>query len=186
MNSDRQRCLEAGMTDYLSKPLNPAQLVDTIDRWLRELDSPILAATDAHPSDPPDTHGSEPSASPGTDEGSVSPLDVEGLLRRCDGDAKIAERLIGMFEKRVPGDLAQIAASIDAGDAERTASLAHALKGAAATLSAEPLREIAGRLQLAGHTADLTEALTCLGQLRREWERLSASLPAVLDRVRIG
>jgi signal transduction histidine kinase/DNA-binding response OmpR family regulator/HPt (histidine-containing phosphotransfer) domain-containing protein len=184
MKSDRQRCLEAGMTDYLSKPLDPIELIDTIDAWLNELLSPTLAATDASPNQPPDWGGSKPSASAGLSEGTGPVLDVEALLSRCGGDRNIAERLIGMFQKRVPQDLTQIAASIEGGDAPRTANLAHALKGAAATLSAEGLRKAAGRLQLAGNAADPEDALGCLSQLRQQWERLSASLPTILAQIR--
>ncbi len=64
MKSDPQRCIEAGMNDYLSKPLNPNELVDRIDAWLKELLAPSLAATDADPMEPPTGGGAQSPASP--------------------------------------------------------------------------------------------------------------------------
>ena len=101
-------------------------------------------------------------------------------------DFGLAERIINKFRNRVPGDLTQIEDSINAGDAERTASLAHALKGTSANLSAEPLREVAARLESAGRAAELDAAPACLAQLRTEWNRFLEDVPSVLVTAKAG
>ena len=107
-------------------------------------------------------------------------LDLDALLARCMGDSAVAERILAKFQRRLPDDLIQIETSVLAGEAERVASLAHALKGAAANLSAVALREAAARLETAGRNADLDGARACLRQLRGEWERFLQQLPAAL------
>ena len=67
------------MTDYLSKPLNPIELVDRIDTWLKELGSPTLAATDASPHEAGDAVEPERSASADPNGGSVPALNVDAL-----------------------------------------------------------------------------------------------------------
>jgi CheY-like chemotaxis protein/HPt (histidine-containing phosphotransfer) domain-containing protein len=186
MKSDPQKCMEAGMTDYLSKPLNPIELVDRIDTWLKELVSPSLAAPEAFVKELPDPVSPKPPASAPANEVTRPTMDVVSLLRRCGGDPEIAKELIDMFHKRVPEDVKLMEAYVDAGDAEKTASLAHSLKGVAANLSAETLRGIALRLETAGHAADLEAARIGLGQLQEEWKRLDAGLPAVLEQIDSG
>jgi len=92
----------------------------------------------------------------------------------------VAKRILAKFQQRVPDDLVQIESSVLAGEVQRLANLAHALKGAAANLSASALREVAARLETAGRNADLDGARACLSQLRLQWERFLQQLPAVL------
>jgi len=181
MASDRQRCLEAGMTDYLSKPLNPVELVETIEACLQQLDDlPAAAVQEGWPGN--SRHPSPPNGATLAAAGAASTtiLDLDALLARCMGDTAVAERILAKFQRRLPDDLIQIETSLLAGEAERVASLAHALKGAAANLSATALREAAARLETAGRNADLDGAQACLRQLRSEWERFLQQLPAVV------
>jgi signal transduction histidine kinase/CheY-like chemotaxis protein/HPt (histidine-containing phosphotransfer) domain-containing protein len=180
MQSDRQRCLDAGMSDYLSKPLNPIKLIETIEACLQQLDVPPAATqhgrtNGCHDSTPPDG-----STLARADPVSKEVLDFDALLARCLGDADLAERLLTKFQQRTPHDLVEIEASIDAGDLKKVASLAHALKGAAANLSAPALREVAARLETAERSTDLDRARACLGRLQTEWQRFLGQLPSVL------
>ena len=185
MKADRQQCLDAGMSDYLSKPLDPLQLIDKIDAWITKYNAPELVAPTA-PSNPSPGAG-DPEAAPIDATRPFEPvLDVEALLRRCSGDLETAERLIGKFQEQLPRDLSQIAASIGAKDAESLAMTAHGLKGAAATIATEPLRRIAARLEAAGRAANLEQAAACLQELQEERDRLFVELPRLLAEVRKG
>lgn len=184
MKSDRERCLDAGMTDYLSKPLNPVALVEAIEASLGPLDVPPAATQDQLPSPPPDAGTPDGSTSAAPGETSAAILDFDDFLARCMGDANLAERIISKFRHRVPDDLKQLQGSINAREAEKTASVAHALKGAAANLSATALGEVAARLEAAGRSAALDDARTCLAQLQAEWERFLEHLPSVLAEAR--
>jgi HPt (histidine-containing phosphotransfer) domain-containing protein len=71
----------------------------------------------------------------------------------------------------LPEELSQIASAVTAGDSALVASLAHRLKGAAANLSAEPLREIAAELEALGRGGDLEDAEAWVAQLNSEGGR---------------
>jgi Amt family ammonium transporter len=180
MASDRQRCLEAGMSDYLSKPLNPMELVETIEACLRQLNEPAAAVEEGCPGNSPDPSLPNGASLAAAGAASATILHLDALLARCMGDSAVAERILAKFQQRVPDDLVQIEESVRAGEAERVASLAHALKGAAANLSAAAMGEVAARLETAGHNADLDGARARLVQLRSEWERFLQQLPAIL------
>jgi Amt family ammonium transporter len=96
---------------------------------------------------------------------------MDALLRRCMGDRGFAERIIVKFKTRMVDDLEQLDASIRSGDALATARLAHSLKGATATLSAEGLHTIFARLETIGRSGDVAEAPQCLAELKEEWLR---------------
>ncbi len=184
MKSDRQRCLEAGMTDYLSKPLNPMELIETIDRHLGQVESSPASTANAIPGECQGPTSPAASAPAGPAEAALAVLDLGALLGRCMGDLGLAERVISKLQNRVPNDLVQLAESIGARDAGRVAELAHALKGAAANLSAEGLRGVAARLEAAGRTGSLDDAPASLAQLRREWERFLEHVPPLLATAR--
>ena len=89
-------------------------------------------------------------------------------------------RMVERFLDRASADLRKIEETLTAGDAANLTVLAHGFKGAAATLSAEPLRERAARLEALGRAGDLAEAPTCLGELRCELERFAEFAPTAL------
>jgi CheY-like chemotaxis protein len=186
MRSDRDRCLESGMTDYLSKPLDPVELVERIDACLRELAEPCdPAARDR--SKASESAAGDGAGSPARALGSADEvLDLDALLRRCSGDAGLADRLFNKFQNQGADYVARIEESLGRDDTDKAADSAHAIKGAAANLSAEALREVAARLEAAGRAGELERARQCATQLRSEWDRLLEHLPALKSRLRAG
>ncbi|HZY83786.1 MAG TPA: response regulator, partial [Gemmataceae bacterium] len=104
MKGDRERCLAAGMDEYLTKPLRSADL----DR--------VLAKVLGRPA---------PGASAG------GPLDREGLLARMEGDEELLGELVRLFVADVPARLGEVAVALAAGDGPRLRKAAHAVKSAA-------------------------------------------------------
>ena len=171
MDSDRRRCLEAGMTDYLSKPLDPVKLVEIIDACVERADAPRVAVSDAHSKDLSQPAVSNGSLSAAVIHASTEVLNFESLLERCMGNLQLAERIIGKFRDRGADELLQIEKSIHAGNAEKTAGMAHSFKGAAANLSADALREVAAHLETMARAEQMDEGPACLAQLKNEWDR---------------
>jgi Amt family ammonium transporter len=179
---EQERCLAAGMTDYLSKPFDPFQLVRTIEHYLDRVRQPG-AVSDAAPA-PSETSSREESniepAEPFVWNGEIeeqsneelSPVvDFESLLKRCLGNKDLPRKLLQKFHARLPQELTQIAAAVTAGDCAQVSALAHRLKGAAANLSAESLREAAGELESLGRAGDLTGADVWVARLSAEGSR---------------
>ena len=153
MKGDRDRCLEAGMDDYLTKPLEPEELVKTLARWM-----PRPAETK------PPTEAIPAEASRAVPAPAV--IDFPSLLHRCMGREDLARRLIGKFLSQASADMEELEKAIREQDAARLRLVAHRLKGSAANVSAEAVREIASRLEVLGREGNLATAPELLAQLR--------------------
>ncbi len=161
---DRQQCFSAGMDAYVTKPIEPGQLIGTIDRLLAHRQSQTALA------DPPTC----PIARP-------EPFDVEDLLHRCLGDAKFSSMLLQKFAARAGNQQAAIERAIDSGNLVELAREAHTLKGVAANLSADELRHGAAKLEQAARGGQRDELADLLADVVDELARCVAAVPAIIE-----
>jgi signal transduction histidine kinase/DNA-binding response OmpR family regulator/HPt (histidine-containing phosphotransfer) domain-containing protein len=186
---EQERCIAAGMTDYLSKPFDPFQLVRTIEHYLDRVRVPnavpeaMPASVEAPPEAPKVEPTVEPVAEPAapfvwnneieeqTNEELLPVVDFDSLLKRCLGNRELPKKLLQKFHARLPQELTQLAAAVTAGDCAQVSAQAHRLKGAAANLSAEPLREAAAELESLGRAGDLTGADVWVAKISAEGSR---------------
>jgi len=173
LNGEQERCLAAGMNDYVSKPFDPLKLIETIEAHLSAIDSPAVESA-PRPAPRSPVSGS-PEAKAAEEEVPMAPtstvLDFESLLKRCLGKRDLAEKLVAKLQSRLPEDLNEIEEVVEKGDAERLAALAHRLKGAAANLAADPLRHAAAALETMGRGGNLDGVQTGLKRLKEEGQR---------------
>lgn len=134
MLGDREKCLDAGMDDYLSKPTTVEDLRRTLARWL---------ATNSRFSVDGDV-GTGPRARP-------SPVDMEHLREMVDGDEVAMREIVEMYLTQTSELIRQLAAAVREGNAEGVRQLAHKCAGSSATCGAmgmvPPLRELESRGQ---------------------------------------
>ncbi len=166
MRGDRERCLEAGMNDYVSKPVSPRALEEALNKWL--------------PSDVPKTQpvgtASPVSATGTAPEGII--FDRAGLVARLMGDEELADRIQSRFLESTPPLIESLRKSLDSGDAATARRTAHAIKGAAANIGGERLRLVALEMEQAANTGDPVAARGRLAELEAEFDRLKDFIQA--------
>ncbi|MCW2284067.1 PAS domain S-box-containing protein [Rhodoblastus acidophilus] len=134
LSEDRSACLEAGMNDFVAKPVDPGQLYATLARLLP------AAGLD----------GAAPVASASPDVAPAPPgLDVAAGVRRLAGDVEAYKRLARRFAELHDGDVGRIRVCLDTGDFDGARLIAHTLRGAAGNIGAGDLAEAAFRLESA-------------------------------------
>jgi two-component system sensor histidine kinase/response regulator len=139
MAGDRDRCLEAGMSDHISKPIGIEQLMGTLGRWLPARGgaaAPVVAAPVAAPAS---------ADMPATLDG----FNVADGVKRVGGDRGLYRRLLLQFYDHSAGAATEIRTALAAGDRARAKAEAHTLKGVAGTLSAKDLYAAAAALETA-------------------------------------
>jgi CheY-like chemotaxis protein len=160
MKNDRERCLEAGMDGYLSKPIRPQELDEVLDaRMAQRSSSPKMRSQTPGPSQ--------------------HPVDANELLERLDGDRAFLAELTELFRADYPRQVSVIHEAILQDDALGVKQASHALKGALSNLAASPAREMAANLERLGAAGDLAPAKLALEDLEKELTRTIESLDAL-------
>lgn len=168
LKGDREQCLEAGMNSYLSKPLNPDELLRSIGSLLQ-----VEARKKAPAAPPVDLSFLGLLESDSPEESAAGPMvDFDELVGRCMGNREIAERLIVKFCRKITADLESMSAGATASDADQVGRLAHGLKGAAANVACKEIRELAEQLEALGRAGDLSRAPALLHQLEEAHRKL--------------
>lgn len=104
-------------------------------------------------------------------------FDRAAFLERIDGDEDLLEELLKTFLEYTPHQLQEIQQALEAGDALGLQGQAHSIKGAAASINAEALREAAWQVELAGKNGEIDRARSLVAALSREFDRLQELLP---------
>mgnify|MGYP001328935120 CR=1 FL=1 len=175
MEGDRQRCLDAGMDDYLAKPIEPDALLEIVARHV---------GREAPPAHADNGGGTTPLPT-------LTGFALDDALRRLDGNQTMLRHLLERFRTDHCDAADAIRQTLAAGDPDRAGLLAHSLKGAAGSLGAyriaDQAQAIENTIESAGDPApllatletELEQARHALVLLEAEAPPPSAELPAV-------
>ncbi len=181
MKGDRQRCLEAGMDDYISKPLQPSELFETVERVAARFPRQQTTATP--------TEASSLGGTPAADEPLVPSTDAMGAdattvfnkavaLQNVDGDEQLLAVVIEAFFEEYPQLLVQIRDGMTRGDMKLLQRAAHTLKSNAGTFGATQVFDLAWRLEVMGESGELENTAQIYDQLEAS---LNALRPALTE-----
>jgi signal transduction histidine kinase/CheY-like chemotaxis protein len=179
---ERQRCLDAGMNDHVSKPIDPDNLFSTLMRWARPRPKQAVA----------------PQAAPIKAADEVVLPEIAGInladgLKRVAGNRRLYRDLLGQFADKQGDASAQISAALKGGDQKLAERIAHTVKGVAGNIGISEVQFAAQKLEKAireGHDsvpALLDEFAALLGaQVHAIEQALHASAPAKSEEARVS
>jgi signal transduction histidine kinase/ligand-binding sensor domain-containing protein/CheY-like chemotaxis protein/HPt (histidine-containing phosphotransfer) domain-containing protein len=165
MKGAEQQCRDAGMDDYLTKPLDRDQLADTIARHLRSASCGTIATRNTR----------EPTQAPAALD---APVDWARFMTATDGDKAFAQELVQLFIDSGDAALREISAALSRGDMAAIGSAAHSFKGSSASICAQSTSAAAARLEEAAHFGSLDQIPQLEQHLCREARRAMEYLRA--------
>ena len=139
MKGDREKCIAAGMDDYISKPVKPKGLLEMVQRWAGKKVIRPTVGMNRYPPDPD------------------LPVDLRRLKDFTGGDKDFEKEIIDLFLKDTLKHLARLETAINGENASDVEAAAHSIKGAAANMGAEKFRKLAQDLETKGNACALRD-----------------------------
>ncbi len=160
MEGDREKCLAAGMDQYITKPIDQKRLFEVVESFCaaRPLSEHLIM--------------NEPNQDLSFDPGAA--------LRRVDGDRQLLKEVAGLFFEDTPRLLAEVRNAIQRGDGKALERSAHTLKGSVSNFGARAASEAALSLEQMGRNGDFAKADEVFIQLERQVALLIPALEALL------
>ena len=157
----KEKCIKAGMDDYIAKPLRRKEFLGIVDKWSKS--NEIIEI--------------QPSAqrdfSHKTDKDNA-PMNFEMVLNDFDGDRELLVEAMDLFLESVRSQIKVLRRAVSDGDAKLVRREAHSIKGGAANLTANELSRIAFELEKIGKSGTLEASTVILERLEKEFYRLDA------------
>jgi two-component system sensor histidine kinase/response regulator len=144
--AERERCMAAGMNDFLVKPFNPHELFELVARWTN-----------------------------GTAAVGKSAIDLAVGLARCAGSRQLLLKLLKVFIEKQRGRSNEIDQALAAGDWDKARQIAHSMKSGAGTIGAIRLQNVSNRLELALAVEGQPQIGTLAREFAEELERAALS-----------
>jgi CheY-like chemotaxis protein/HPt (histidine-containing phosphotransfer) domain-containing protein len=163
--SDRERCLNAGMNAFVPKPVSPEVLREALDKWLPAGDVLHSAALE-----------NTAATQPADNEGQA--FDRAGILQRMMGDEALVALILKAFLDDVPEQIRKLKAYVEVGDAKACGRQAHSIKGASANVGGERLRQAARKMEKAADADDLAAVRAYMPELEDRFEELKEEIVA--------
>ncbi|MFN7927217.1 MAG: response regulator [Blastocatellia bacterium] len=161
---DYERCLAAGMDDYITKPLKASELQAVVQRWMTATVPPVAA--------PPPMIALQEEA----------PVELAQLRQLTENDEDFLRELVTLYLEDAPLRMSRLRAAIAAATTPAIKSEAHGLKGASGNLSAVRLQQLFARLEQAAAQTDLPQVNAVWQATEAEFHRVEAYFRRLVTR----
>ena len=163
MQGDREKALEAGMDDYVSKPVKVKELAVVLERWLLQDEDKV-----GH-----DTSAAGAASGTAAPNGSIDRSVLEGLRElQEEGEPDVLKELIKLFLEDVPSQLKALREAGEKDDAKSVERTAHTLKGSSSNMGALRMVTLCAELEEIGRSGDLAPAPALISGLEAELGRV--------------
>ncbi len=151
MDEDVQKCLQAGMDDYVKKPVDPAKLIGMIEQYVKRVPNRKPVIADGNLSEDARRAGSE-----------LNP--------------DLLDNVIEMFFKEIPNQITDLQAAIESGDCKKLGTISHKLRGSSELIGARSISDLACAIEKATRQDEFERVLVLAPKLLVELQRLLAEL----------
>ncbi|HEY7865644.1 MAG TPA: transporter substrate-binding domain-containing protein [Psychromonas sp.] len=170
MEGDKERCLAAGMNDYVTKPIDTRKLFEVLSRWIKPGDRKKAEMTAAPEKN--DTHI----------PAEISGIDIVTGLQRVGGNKKLYKSLLLTFVEMHSQTVQQIRSALEGNEIQKAAALAHTYKGVSGNIGATALFSLTGELEQVIKQDRQSEINGLLNKLEEETKLTTHAITLLLGR----
>ena len=171
MQGDRERCIQAGMNDYIAKPVSLHALAEVLGKWLPKKDAECRKKEEK--SNAPDSFSSLITCSSTTHRPSLLIFDRAGMMARLVDDDDLVRVVTKGFLEDIPRRIAALKGYLETGDFLGAEHQAHTIKGSSANVGGERLREVAFEMEKATRARDLSTAGRLMTEMEAQFDMLN-------------
>ncbi len=169
MKRDREKCLEVGMDDYISKPIKPWELAEAIERRLAGAAFSQFWTSNVAQSIAPEMI-----------------FQRAALLTRMGGDEELLIEIVDIYLNDVPQQIVQLRKALESQDAILFRDQAHTLKGASGNAGAVGVQNVAAHMEVAGENQVWDEMRSLMPELEKQFERFKQFINKEEKRIQKG